>query len=437
MTTFLCVGWDQLYRHGLVVSLLLLFGAIYGQYVLKLHTSENGNRSAFLRWRTQLQALDDGVNVWDKHAYPNPPIMALILKPFMQLPPVLGASLWFTFKSLLALGAILGVLSLLDSPSRPFPLWGKLLAIGMSLRPIAGDLVHGNVNLLILFLIVASLHSFCHRRDALAGLLLALSIACKLTPALFLLYFVWKRAWLTLFAATVGLIAFVLFIPATAFGWNNNLDYLQSWHRQMIAPYAAGIVSSEHKNQSLPGFLHRMLSEQPSFSDYDGDQKIVLETHNLVAWDNSTVQAITLSCMGLFAGLTMLFCRTPIEKRSRLQLMAEFSVVILGMLLFCERTWKHHCVTLLLPFSVIGYCLSAGEYSRGMRLYLGVTLAVVAILMLSTSTGAYDSQVDASDRFGKLAQVYGAYVWAFLLLLASMFAITNVGRIDAISEPEV
>ena len=32
--------------------------------------------------------------------------------------------------------------------------------------------------------------------------------------------------------------------------------------------------------------------------------------------------------------------------------MLEFSVVVLGMLLFCERTWKHHCVTLLLPFTV-------------------------------------------------------------------------------------
>ena len=437
MTTLLLrAGWDHLCRRWLVVVLLLLFGAIYVQYALKLRSSENGTRSAFLRWRTQLADLDDGINVWDKYAYPNPPIMALLLKPFLQLPPLLGASLWFACKSLLALGAILGALALVDSPERPFPPWGKLLAIGMSLRPIEGDLVHGNVNLLILFLIVASLHSLCHRRDALAGLLLALSIACKLTPALFLLYFIWKRAWGTLFAATIGLVAFVLLIPAAAFGWSNNLDYLQSWHCQMIAPYAAGIVSSEHKNQSLPGFLHRMLSEQPSFSDYDGDLKIVLETHNLVAWDNGTVQAVTICFMGFFTLSAMVFCRASIEKRSRLQLTAEFSIVILGILLFCERTWKHHCVTLLLPFGVIAYFLSAGETSRGMRWFLGITLAIVALLMFSTSTGAYDLHVDATDRFGKLAQVYGAYVWAFLLLLASMFAINYVGRTDTISEPE-
>ena len=150
----------------------------------------------------------------------------------MSLSPTLGASLWFGCKALLALAAILGILALLDSPERKFPLWGKALAVLLALRPIEGDLVHGNVNLLILFLVVATLFAFCQRRDALAGLLLSLGIACKLTPALFLPYLIWKRAWKTLIAASAGLIVFVLVIPAIAFGWSNNLDYLQSWHRQ-------------------------------------------------------------------------------------------------------------------------------------------------------------------------------------------------------------
>ena len=230
----------------LIGGLLVFFVVIHAQYALKLAHSENGTRSAFLRWRTQLQDLDEGVNVWDKYAYPNPPIMALILKPFFELPPILGASLWFVCKALLALAAILGVFSLLDVPARPFPLSGKILAIAMTLRPMEGDLVHGNVNLLILFLIVGALIAFQRRHDGLAGVLLGLSIACKLTPALFLFYFLWKRAWTTLLGAAAGLVVFVLLIPALCFGWSNNLQYLRSWHNQMIAPIAAGIVTSEH-----------------------------------------------------------------------------------------------------------------------------------------------------------------------------------------------
>jgi alpha-1,2-mannosyltransferase len=111
-------------------------------------------------------------------------------------------------------------------------------------------------------------------------------------------------------------------------------------------------------------------------------------------------------------------------------MLAEWSVVILGMLLFCERTWKHHCVTLLLPFGVIAYCISARMLPKGPRWQLGIVLALVGLLMLSTSTGIFDQNIDVPDRIGKIAQVYGAYVWAFLLLLASMFVILRRSRPD-------
>lgn len=410
----------------LMAALFVFFAIVYTQYAFKLSRSENGMRSAFLRWRAQLEDLDAGVNVWEKHAYPNPPIMVILLKPFLKLPPHLGASLWFAFKTMLALGAIFGVLSLLDAPDRPFPVWGKAIAVLMCLRPIEGDLVHGNINLLILFLIVAALAAFCKKRDRLAGFLIGLSIACKLTPALFLVYFAWKRAWAALFTSLTSMILFLILIPSLAYGWHNNLEYLQSWHKQMIAPYAAGIVSSEHKNQSLPGLLHRLLSDEASFSDYDGDRKIVLEKHNLASLDRAAVQGIVIACMALFAGLAAMHCRTSIEVRPRLAIMAEWSVVVLGMLLFCERTWKHHCVTLLLPFAVIAYCLSTDIVTRGTRWILGMILVLTALLMLSTSTG--NSDLGVPDRAGKLAQVYGAYVWAFLLLLAAMFIVLTASR---------
>jgi hypothetical protein len=416
-------GIDSLRPRWLVGVLGVFFLAILAQYTLKLRHSEYGMRSAFLRWKPQFEELDDGINIWEKHAYPNPPIMAILLKPFMQMPPTLGASLWFACKALLAIASILGVLALLDDPQRPFPLRGKALAMLMVLRPIEGDLMHGNVNLLILFLIVGALVAFCHRRDGLAGVLLGLSIACKLTPALFLVYFLYKRAWKTLLGALCGLIVFVLVIPASVYGWSNNLDYLRSWHNQMVAPFAAGVVTSEHKNQSLPGLLHRMLSDEASFSDYDGDRKVVLETHNLVAWDPHVVQGILLVCMGIYIVLALACCRTSIAERPRLAMLAEWSVVILGMLLFGERTWKHHCVTLLLPFAVLAYCISASILPKGLRWPLGAMLALVGVLILSTSTGILDQNIDAHDRVGKLAQVYGAYVWAFMLMLASMFVI--------------
>ena len=107
-------------------------------------------------------------------------------------------------------------------------------------------------------------------------------------------------------------------------------------------------------------------------------------------------------------------CRTPTRGRQDWRLAAEFSLVFLGMLLFSERTWKHHCVTLLLPFAVLCYYLAAWRPGPALRGYLIGTLIAVAALMTLTATGPF------VDEMGKLAEVYGAYTWACLLLVAGL-----------------
>jgi hypothetical protein len=134
--------------------------------------------------------------------------------------------------------------------------------------------------------------------------------------------------------------------------------------------------------------------------------------------------------MVLFAGLVVWSCRTPTEPREGWRLAAEFAVIVLGMLLFSERTWKHHCVTLVLPFAVLAYYLAACRPGWKLRGYLIGSLAAATLLMFATSTGWTSERSGPAavrledfhglDRLGKLAQVYGAYVWAYLILLAAL-----------------
>jgi hypothetical protein len=123
-------------------------------------------------------------------------------------------------------------------------------------------------------------------------------------------------------------------------------------------------------------------------------------------------------------------CRAPLTDRTDSRWVAEFGVVVLGMLLFSERTWKHHAVTLMIPFAVLAYQLSAVKMPlRTWRYLIGTTVAVV-LLMLTTTSGIVTlfGVPDEKDMFGKYAQVYGAYTWSFALLLAAMF--TVAGRED-------
>ncbi len=408
------------HKRWFLFGLLALFLILNVQVLFKVQFSSAETRSAIARWLPQLEQLHDGTDIWRRHNYPNPPIMAVILMPLTYLPAGLGALTWFYVKVALTALAIYWLLSLLDRPERPFPLWGKMLAVLLSLRPIQGDLTHGNVNLFILFLVVACLAAFTYRRDWLAGLALALAIACKITPALFVPYFLWKRAWKTLAATSVGLALFFFVVPSLQFGWEKNWMYLQSWHHVMVQPFVVeGSITSEHQNQSLPGLAARLLTHAPSFATYVDDRYVPVAYHNLADLDRTVLQWILKGCMGLFALLVLWRCRTPVGDRTDLRLFAEYSVVVLGMLLFSERTWKHHAVTLVVPFAVLAYSLSALDLSRGRRGAVIGALALASLAMLSTSTGF----LDAHDFIGKTAQVYGAYVWAYLILAAALFAL--------------
>src|SRR5437899_3321740 len=132
--------------------------------------------------------------------------------------------------------------------------------------------------------------------------------------------------------------------------------------------------------------------------------------------------------MAVFAALVVWSCRTPVlptTSRQGWRLAAEFSLVILGMLLFSERTWKHHCVTLLLPFAALAYYVAVCRPGILMRMYVTGSLAATLLLMTSTSTTGVS---EVLDEAAKMAQVYGAYVGAHLVLVAALVVILRVGR---------
>jgi hypothetical protein len=354
--------------------------------------------------------------------------MALLLNPLADLPPLVGALTWFYLKVGMTLATLYWLFRLVPQAGVPFPPWGKALVVLLSLRPIMGDLTHGNVNLFILFLVMAAIYAWHKGRDITGGLLLALSIACKVTPALFVPYLVWKRAWRALAGCAAGLVLFFWLVPGTFLGWDQNAQLLASWTDQMVKPFVVGgVVTSTHNNQSLPGLVYRMTTHSPSFLYYEGehkDQPTRQEYHNLLDLDPAIAGGIVKACMLAFAGLVVWSCRMPVGQRRGWQLPAEFAMVVLGMLLFSERTWKHHCVTLVLPFAVLCYYLTACQPRGWLRGYLIGTLVATAGLMATTSTSLFDF---LGDNAAKMAQVYGAYVWAYLVLLAALVVLLRRG----------
>ena len=101
-----------------VLGLLLFFAAVSLQYTFKTLELRHGkqDRSAILRWREQLLDLDSGENIYQRYTYPNPPIMALLLRPLAELPPLAGALTWYFLKVGMALYAFAAVFRMIRLP---------------------------------------------------------------------------------------------------------------------------------------------------------------------------------------------------------------------------------------------------------------------------------------------------------------------------------
>jgi len=435
------------------------------QYMAKVaKPAETGqlSRSAFLRWRAMILDVFAGANVYvGKNEYPNPPVMAIVLRPFAELPPVAGALAWFYAKVLMAVLATLWTFRLVSekagrgervkgrtseeptrrsteasptdlttSPSHPFTLspilsdGAKAAAILLALPAITGDLSHNNVNIFILFLVAACLELYRRRIDAGAGLVLGFAIACKVTPLLFLMYFGWKRAWRVVVACIAGLVLWLIVVPGVTFGWERNAALLSDWYKLMIErPVLKGEITTEHPNQALPGFVYRLFTHSPSFIAYEktaeGDIPVPAAFHNLAdigrpaAW--VVVKGLTLA----FVLSVVLLCRAPRWDRQGLRFAAECGLIILGMLLLSERTWKHHAVTLLIPAAALAYAVQL-PISRRVRGF--VIIALVAAMGLMTLPGLLGTH--GQD----LALVYGSHTLAFVLLTIAICVVLGQAR---------
>jgi hypothetical protein len=182
----------------------------------------------------------------------------------------------------------------------------------------------------------------------------------------------------------------------------------------MVKPFAVeGRITSEHANQSLPGLLTRLLTDEPSFIDYsesDG-QPIAADTHTMINLGANTVSLLVKVAMLAFVCIIVLRART--RDRAGLAFAAEAGAVLCAMLLFSERTWKHHATGLLLPTAALLLAALVWKDRWCWRL-----LGLAAVLSIVPSMVSSDTQ----DRL----LVYGAYTAVYTALLMGQLRILKL-----------
>src|ERR1700730_7380189 len=238
-----------------------------------------------------------------------PPLAAIVFCPFSWLHmPAAGVAITLLTLVLLIVSTVI-VLTGLDvwnaSAVLPGPAWLRRLWLAVIiaaaatpwLEPIASNFAFGQINVVLMTLVIADC---VPRRTAWPrGLLLGLGIALKLTPAVFLLYFLLnrdRRAALTSLAA---------FLAATlagfALAWHDSWRYWTSTIHNTDRIGAATL----NTNQNIAGALARLgLSEHAGFLPWVAACLLVLAltlwaTRRVLRAGESTMAVICIALFGL------------------------------------------------------------------------------------------------------------------------------------------
>lgn len=395
---------------SLAIAAFLATALFIGAYYIGI---KGERRSAFNRWRPILHQLAYGEDIYLRHAFPTPPIMALVLYPFALLPGKWGMSAWFIFKVGLTVLVLRWTIEMTKSAHSPRPAWLVLAALALAIRPVAGDLLHGNVNLWVLFCVVWSFRLFRHRKDWQSGVVLALAAASKVTPMLLIGYFAWKRCWIVVAGAAAGLVLWLVVVPSCALGPTRNLTLLQSWAQMIVYPYLVeGQVETEHVNQSLPGLVYRLTTAGTAIEAEGARPAVFINIANLDRHQaRVALGVLSFACLSL----VLYLCRTSTVDRADRRLFHELSLVLIAMLLLSERSWKHHYVTLVpvyFSLATAAWQLRATEPRRAATLWASILFSALA--MSATSKDIVDFCF--GDGVSDLAEAYGAYTWAAVAL---------------------
>ncbi len=381
--------------------------------------------SAILRWRPQVQSLLAGHDVYHGDAqagviadFPNAPLVGVAQAPLLWLRPWPAAMLFYLLKLCLAALAFSWAVRIAGG-GRPVPGAAVLVTLALILWPILGDLGHGNINIFVMFFCTAGLWAFVNGRDRTCGVLLGLAAAVKVTPALFLIYFAYKRRWRVVSWFIGSGLCFTFIVPALVLGPVHNARMVWAWMQTLILPYVSGQTLPEittQINQSFTGMVYRLLTESPGVEHRE--QKYYVNFLSLspgvARWILKALAAALLTALALL-------CRTPTHNRRDWRLPCEFGLVIVAMLMLSERSWKHHYVIMVVPYAALAACLFRRELGETFRRYLALTALGAFLLMYVVSSDL--AELFVPDLGDKYVDAYGSYVWGAMAVFGALGAV--------------
>lgn len=307
----------------------------------------------------------------------HPPTAVLLGIPFAGLRFADAFALW-NVSSLVFLVASVGLI--VRELRLPFSLWDVLPAIALLLLcyPFWHQMVHGQLNLLLLLLLTGAWTADRNGHPHWAGTLVAAATAIKLFPGFVFVYFLLRREWS---AIRTGLLALVGFTALTAIILGP--EAYRSYFLEVLPRTSQW--RSEWPNLSLSGIWFKLFDSSNHLPPIE---------------IQSLAYAPVLTLLGAIS--TMLAVTANLAMKARQLRSAQggdllFALTVIGMLLVSPITWDHYLLLLILPVALLWQRLPRGGMGREMGVLLLAVLWVEARIVIEHGLILLDAAHPADD----------------------------------------
>lgn len=264
--------------------------------------------------------------------------------------------------------------------------WGRLLAgVGagaLTLQFILNDLDDGGPHLMLLGILTGGIYAIWIGRERLGAALIGLGIVLKITPALFMLLFLWKRQWrlasYTVLATVLWIVLPILYMGPSSW-WDHHTEWTRNAVLSVLDRQAEGRQENELQkaNLSLRHTMLRYLVTYPPthrLRQVDHGYQPVLDLPSPVA--NAIVGVAALSLLGLFAWSSNRVFQGPEDP-----MWARDCAGTLMLALFLSPiTWDQHLVWMIPAAYVV--VAAAAKMNGGLSRTGYVMLAVYVVLTM-------------------------------------------------------
>lgn len=238
------------------------------------------------------------------------------------------AKIWAVLNTLLLLASFYAIICWLIGDKQIFKWRYTLLLAGLGAAESTVSLTAtGQLNGLILALLVAMLIGLYKGKDIISGTSLAVAATIKVFPGIWFIYLAVKKKWQALLASTIGFIA-VWLVSIPFFGWDGLLYFI----REKLPEISSGEITGAYKSSSFYGSIRQAIrNDMFSFASAGPKNDFISMVDNIYI-------IITLAVLVLLGYLIYKYR----GKLTRDSIILDYGLIILFVLLFAKIVHKQY-----------------------------------------------------------------------------------------------